>query len=61
MPNKNEEPIKKKIVENYKRGKCDRNGKTYPKHRQGNAGKSDWSIQIDKEKFDENYDKIDWE
>lgn len=36
---KNEDAIKTKIVDGYRRGVCDHNGKTIPKERQGMAGK----------------------
>ena len=39
MKSDNTKVIKDKIVETYRRGVCDHNGNTLPKHKQGMAGK----------------------
>jgi len=58
----NEEKIKQKIVESYRRGVCDPNGGTIPKSKRGMAGKgSHFSPNlIPNEQYRKNYDQIDW-
>ena len=48
---KNEDVIKEKIVDGYKRGVCDKNGKPLLKLT---------SCFVATEKYRNNYDKIDW-
>lgn len=55
-----EQSIKSKIMEARQAGVCDRNGATIPTHQRGYMGKGDWSRVTDKERFDANYDLIDW-
>jgi len=55
---KNEEPIKKAIVNARERGVCDRNGVTLPKAKRGAAGKGDRFRPVDKARYDENYERI---
>jgi len=55
---KNEDDIKAKIVEGYKRGVCDKNGKTKPKHLQGGSyGGSSFMPPISEE-YRKNYVRI---
>jgi len=59
---KNTDEIKNKIVETYRRGVCDKNGTTLPKHKWGMSGKGSAFMgkQYYNEKYRTNYDKIDW-
>lgn len=59
MP-KNTELIKKKIVDTYRRGVCDHNGNTIPKHKRGMSGKGCHFIHINTKQYRDGYDKIDW-
>ncbi len=55
---KNEELIKGKIVDAYKRGVCDSNGNTIPKHRRGMAGKGSHFRPAKSEQYRQNYDRV---
>ena len=58
----NTHEIKEKIVDTYRRGVCDKNGVTLPKHKQGMSGKGSAfmgkAYYIDK--YRTNFDLIDW-
>jgi len=58
-PKDNTTEIKRAIVSGRDRGMCDSDGRTITYH-PNSAGKGDRDRTIDKKKFDENYDKIDW-
>lgn len=55
---KNEEPVKKAIMDGRARGVCDRNGNTIPSHKRGSAGKGDRFRPVDKALYDKNYVRI---
>ncbi len=55
----NTENIKKKIVDGYRRGVCDKNGNTLPKSKQGQNGKgSAFHNDYNTEQYRESYDQI---
>lgn len=43
---KNEEEIKNKIINGYRRGVCDENGKTMPRDKRGRSGKGSHFIAV---------------
>jgi len=56
---KNEDEIKSKIVECYRRGVCDHEGRHIPEEHRGMAGKgSHFSPHRPTTKYEENYVKI---
>ena len=57
---KNEQVIKSKIMDGRERGVCDRNGNSLPREKRGAAGKGDRLRHVDKAKYDQNWDMIDW-
>mgnify|MGYP003151301726 FL=1 len=63
MPESNTKVIKEKIVETYRRGVCDKDGKTLPKSKWGRSGKG--SAFMGKayynQKYRDNYDLIVWD
>ncbi len=55
----NTEQIKKKIVDGYRRGVCDKNGDTIPKEKRGMNGKgSAFHSDYYTDEYRENFDKI---
>ena len=58
MAHKNEEEIKRKIVDGYKRGVCDHNGVTIPRERRGMAGKGSHFTPPISRAYRDNYDRI---
>ena len=58
--NKNETPIKDAIVDAYRRGVCDHNGVTIPKHKRGMAGKGSHFRPRASDLYRKNYEKIEW-
>lgn len=56
---KNEDAIKSKIVEGYRRGVCDNRGRTKPKHLQGGSYGGSCFMRTSKA-YGDNYDKINW-
>jgi hypothetical protein len=57
---KNEEVIKKKIVDGYKRGVCDHTGKTIPQERRSRNWKGSHFMAAKTDQWYENFDKIEW-
>lgn len=57
---KSEQVIKSKIMAARDRGVCDRYGRSYPKNRRGSAGKGDRLRHVDKDRYERNYQLIDW-
>jgi len=57
---RNEERIKRMIVDGYKRGVCTHDGGDIPMHRRGMAGKGSHFIAPVSEKYRTNFDKIEW-
>jgi hypothetical protein len=57
-----EERIKQKIVDTYKRGMCDHNGGWIPPAKRGTAGKGSHYIApiTDRAEYRRNYNAIDW-
>jgi len=57
---KNEDAIKAKIVDGYRRGVCDSSGRTKPKHLQGGPYGGSCFMRTSKA-YRDNYDRIDWD
>lgn len=55
---KNEDGIKEKIVNGYKRGVCDSDGKTKPRHLQGGSYGGSCFMPSPTEEYRRNYVKI---
>jgi len=55
-----EEKIKQKIVDGYRRGVCDSEGHTIPKNKRGMSGKGSHFIAPTTEQYRKNFDKIAW-
>lgn len=60
MAHKNEEAVKKKIVDGYKRGVCDHEGRHIDKSNRGQAGKGSHFLECTKitDAYREGWDRI---
>ena len=59
--NDNTQDLKGKIVDGYRRGVCDHNGKTIPKANRGQAGKGSRFRPAKTQQYRDNYDRIEWD